>query len=228
MILLSNENEIPRFWQLSEFAGLLDQHASTVNSFFRDLETRRIHYVSRTDSPKPERVYDSLDLEVGKLKNELQKKGYKLEAIFNFLKDTPPFELRPFPDEFQNADTKMTSEIMLVEMQHALKKEIQTLLTSQYEKIKEELSADTLRIQEQSESNRLAMRQQEITDRITNNRVRLELEIEALEEWNKKDPSERTIKVGLFRREEDTTKKELFVKKFVSERIEKRLRDELS
>ncbi|WP_103110965.1 hypothetical protein [Brevibacillus reuszeri] len=213
------------FWQLTEFADKLEVHYTTVNTYFKNLEKQKIHYVNRLESGH--KIYDSLDLKIGYQILEMKQKGWTLSAIYNFLKDTPPFELRPFPDEYPSTGNELTTEIILAELQTGFKKEMQNMLNEQTQKIREEILGEKLILLERSESDRLAARQQEITDRITNNRVRLELEIEALEEWSKKDPSERLMKVGLFRKEEDILKRDLFVKKYVSERIEERLKNEM-
>ncbi|MFB8378187.1 hypothetical protein [Paenibacillus taichungensis] len=214
------------FWQLTEFAEKLELHYTTVNTYFKNLEKQKIHYVNRLESGQ--KIYDSLDLKIGFQIIEMKEQNWSLKAIYNFLKDTPPFELRPFPENFPSTETEITQEIMLAELQHGFKRDMQILLDAELKKLKDEFSTQTLRLQEKTDTDRLAARQQEITDRITNNRIQLELEIEALEEWSKKDPSERLVKVGLFRKEEDSVKKDLFVKKYVAEKIEKRLREELN
>jgi hypothetical protein len=51
-------------------------------------------------------------------------------------------------------------------------------------------------------------------------RKRAELEEKAIEEWNKLPLDQRTKKVGFFRREEDWSKRDLFIRKYVRENIE--------
>lgn len=211
------------FWQLSEFADKLGIHFTTTNTYFKNLEKQGIHYVNRSESGH--KIYDNLDLQVGMKIQELKKQNWNLQGIYSLLKDNPPFELRPFPEEFSSTE-EISNEIMLAELRTSFKREVQLMLEEQTEKLRKEMSEDRLLLGERLED-RAEARQQEITDQITINRVRLTLEIEALEAWSNLDSSERMIKVGLFRKEEDLSKKELFVKKYVAERIESRLREEL-
>ena len=66
-----------------------------------------------------------------------------------------------------------------------------------------------------------------ITERITDHRINSELELEALNKWAEMPASERMKKVSLFRKEEDDLKRQLFVKQYIRDHYESRLRSEM-
>lgn len=203
-----------KLWQLTEFSKEIGHHFTTVNNWFKTLEQHRIHYVNRLKNDQ--RIYDELDLQVGLFITEKKAKGWALDGIFNELKDNPPFPLRPFPEEFKETG-ELSLETALADVKRGLQHEFEKLLEQHTQK-------QALLLQETNESNRLATRQQRITDMITNNRIRSELELEALDEWTKKPATERMIKTGLFRKEEDTTKREKFIIQYVKDHYEDRLK----
>jgi len=69
-------------------------------------------------------------------------------------------------------------------------------------------------------------RQKRITNMITQKRVESKLELEALELWQQKPESERMKKVGFFRKEEDREKKEWFIRVYINNHFEERLKQE--
>lgn len=71
----------------------------------------------------------------------------------------------------------------------------------------------------------LQLRNDRVNERITERRIERMLEREAIDAWTKLDASERMIKSGLFRKVEDVNKRDTFVRDYVDERYEDRLRD---
>jgi DNA-binding transcriptional MerR regulator len=68
-------------------------------------------------------------------------------------------------------------------------------------------------------------RSQRIDERLTERRIERQLEREALDRWKVLPETQRTKKVGLFRREEDTSARELFVRDYIDEHFEQRIRE---
>jgi hypothetical protein len=68
-------------------------------------------------------------------------------------------------------------------------------------------------------------RQKRITDRITDRRVEVRLEEEAITLWDAKPEIERLKKIGWFRKEDDLAKRDIFVKQYVNEHFEHRLKE---
>lgn len=68
-------------------------------------------------------------------------------------------------------------------------------------------------------------RQKRITERITERRVEVRLEEEAITLWDAKPEIERLKKVSWFRKEEDLAKRSIFVKQYVNENFENRLKE---
>lgn len=69
------------------------------------------------------------------------------------------------------------------------------------------------------------LRAERLNERLTERRIERQLEREALEAWAAKPESERMRKAGLFRKEEDVTARDRFVRDYVDERFEARIRD---
>lgn len=69
------------------------------------------------------------------------------------------------------------------------------------------------------------LRLERINDRLTERRIERQLEREALDLWAAIPAKERMRKVGLFRKEEDIEARDRFVRDYVDERYEERIRD---
>lgn len=69
-------------------------------------------------------------------------------------------------------------------------------------------------------------RAERVTEHLTRRRIERRLEREALELWAAKPESERMRRTGLFRREEDAAARDRFVRDYVDDHYEKRLRQE--
>ncbi|MBO7748996.1 hypothetical protein I8J29_33025 [Paenibacillus sp. MWE-103] len=65
-----------------------------------------------------------------------------------------------------------------------------------------------------------------LDEHFTQERIKRQLRSEAIEAWNVLPEAQRTRKVGLFRREEDTAARDRFVRDYVDERYEARMREE--
>lgn len=69
-------------------------------------------------------------------------------------------------------------------------------------------------------------RQDRVCDRLLERRVERQLEREALEAWDRKPDPERMKKVGLFRKEENMDARDRFVRDYVDEHYEQRVKGE--
>lgn len=117
--------------------------------------------------------------------------------------------------EQRNEDLEAQQTLVQTEIEKALKKQ-------------EEIFHDRLeQVQVENRNNVLSDRQQRITDMITQQRVETILELEALKEWNQLPASERLIKVGLFKKEENSVKRNLYVKEYIQKNFENRLKAEI-
>lgn len=70
------------------------------------------------------------------------------------------------------------------------------------------------------------LRSERLNERITERRIERQLEREALDLWAAKPKAERMRKVGLFRKEEDTIARDQFVRDYVDEHYENRVKGE--
>lgn len=212
----------PKSWQLTAFAEMLDSHFTTVNQWFKSLEAKGIHYVLR--APDGTKVYFEEDLKIGqfiKAKRSDKKQVWSLDGIFAQLENEPDLELRPFPPDYKSSETDLSTEVMGL-----FKREFSNLL-EQIDNKQQAFEQRILYLQNDNEKYRIEERQKRITDMITEKRINTLLEIEALEEWSKLPESERLIKVGLFKRVEDSVKREIFIKKYVFDNYSEKLKKEM-
>lgn len=68
-------------------------------------------------------------------------------------------------------------------------------------------------------------RNDRINDRLTERRIERKLEVEALELWMAKPEAERMRRAGILRKEEDVTKRERFIRNYIDEYFEERIRE---
>ncbi|OAB28466.1 hypothetical protein [Paenibacillus macquariensis] len=214
--------EEKKFWQLTEFARLLDGHYTTVNQWFNTLEKKNIHFVSRAADET--RVYDELDLSVGRYIKEKRTAGWSLNGIYDKLPDE--FDLRPFPEGFTGKQNELSVEL-LDSMKRLFQSELIDILDQRDLERENNNIKQKLMLEENNLRIRLEERQQNITDRITDHRINSSLKLEALDEWIKLPLSDRSIKIGLFRKEEDHLKREKFIIQYVKDHYADRLSKEL-
>lgn len=244
-----------KFWQLTEFSKQVDMHFTTINTWFDTLESKKIHYVNRR-AVDQKKIYDNLDLKVGLYIKEKRDGKWSLDAIYTTLQDNPPFELRAFPSDYKDTSTELTTEILFQQVAHFVEREVAKALERQKDtftqhllQIEESASEQKSMIERELEkaleqqaeafkkqisvleiSNKVkefAERQQRITDMITQNRIESILELEALDKWALLPITERYIKTGFLRREEDSAKRQRFVRSYIQDNYEKRLNDEM-
>lgn len=193
-------------------------HYNTVDKWFKAMEHKGIHYVSRVTD---EKVYDSLDLDIGCFIYERRKEKWNLDAIYENLHKV--FELRPAPsDKSDESQVPLKKEEVEQYIQHRLDAYEEDL-----KKYKEELlnAVKEITMNEIKNFRNLLPgpdeQDEEKKDYVaTSLRVSMQLEKEAIEEWDKKPEMERTKKVGWFRREEDLNKREVFIKNYKQQHMQ--------
>ena len=206
-----------KYWKIGDFSKLLGKHNNTVDGWFRELEIeRKLHYVSRVND---EKVYDELDLKIAEFIVKRRGDKWSLNAIFDDLPNH--FSLRPFPKEYEKQQ-KTTQIVDYEKMRATLKNEMKEVFN--------ELLVAQMREQRKEIERLLPSREQERMNRINaimaERKITRILEDEALELWSAKPESERKIKVGWFRKEEDIDKRNRFIKKYIDEYFEERFKKE--
>jgi DNA-binding transcriptional MerR regulator len=215
--------ELDKAWKITEFSKLVDKHYNTVDQWFKALEDKHIHYVSRVAG---EKVYDEQDLEIGKYIKESRDKGYSLQLIFEQLPEV--YALRTFPPEWISGDTpwdidafrknlELKFESRFIQLKDELKEEAIAAARSIFEDQQKALPAPKSYEEVQSER---------VTDQLTRLKVEKRLEEKAIEAWSKLPEAERLKKVGLFRKDEDWGKRDSFIRNFIREKIEIELKIE--
>lgn len=210
-----------QFFKISDFSKQIGKHQNTVDNWFKLLEEKGLHYVNRIDN---EKVYDEQDLEIAKHINEKRNNKWALEAICNELADH--FELRPFPPEME-----VTNNLQPLHME-SIKQKFSEEIRETIEQI---AAAQMLELRQQHEGLLKQLpkprdpreeRQERVNEMIVRRRVERELEQEALNLWSTKPQTDRLVRVGLFRKEENRDKRDQFVKTYIDEHYENRLRDQ--
>jgi hypothetical protein len=230
-------------WKISDFTEQIQYavndlklNRKTVSTWFNKLENAHIHYVNRIDETG-EKIYDELDLEIGIYIKQRRNEKAPLTVIFNEIKEK--FEVRPVPfQEETKLDNKElylhVSENLLQQIDlSGLKKEIIKEIKTTYEEV---ASAQLSHIIQSYESlierlpeqgNHEEERERRFQEMVLKRRVEYQLEKEAILLWTSQPESERFRKVGWFRKEEDTLKRDLFVKEYVTSHFAERIKKEL-
>lgn len=232
-------------WTISEFSELLNRHykketgeeftahRNTIEKWFKELESQRVHYINRKNG---RRMYDSLDLQLGLTVMEMRSKGVKMEVIGEAIPTR--MEVRNFPDDYVEGNDKNELSIELVEKQfEEYFEEYKAKMNGILEKMNEakgDIVQEVLKKigtekiitmddvesffkkalpEPKSEADK-KMEQEALMEEML--QYRLNKEEEALAEWSKLPKEERTIKVGLFgRRIEDLEERDKFIRKFL-------------
>lgn len=206
------------YWKISDFAKEVGKHTNTVDGWFKQLEEKQLHAVNRTEHA--EKVYDQVDLEIALYIKEKRDQKWALDAIFHEL--PKHFELRPILDDLSTtrAPQVVDPELLKKEFEKVAieiaEKQIKQIRDQYAELLKRLPTPKT--IQEE--------RQERVNDIITRRRIETQLEVEAINMWATKPEEERKKRVGIFRKEEDRDKRELFIKNYINEHLEERLKKE--
>lgn len=204
-----------QFWRISDFAKEVGKHTNTVDGWFKQLEDKRVHYISRASN---EKVYDDLDLQIALFIRDKRdgRPVWALEAIFDDLPNH--LELRPFP-----ADYGSTSGTQMVDMDTMRRLLMQEIASTVEEKI--QAGVQEFIKQLPAPVDPVAERQQRLDEHFAQRRVLWQLEEEALHMWSTMPESERMKKVGIFRKEEDTDKRDRFVRTYIDGHYEERMKE---
>jgi hypothetical protein len=151
---------------------------------------------------------------------------WALKAIFSELQKE--FELRPFPIENKetiNVVHKNKTDTLNDEILKELKSSFEEVAASQlgevqnqYEKLLKKLPDSKSREEEKEER---------FKEMVARRRVEYQLEKEAQMAWATKPEEERMIKVGWFKKVENEDERKLFIKEYIHNNFENRLRKEL-
>lgn len=220
-------------WQITEFTEKIQKtykeitgeestvHLNTINTWFNDLEKKKVHYIQRVADKK---VYDKMDLNVAITILNYRSKKWRLEAIMNIL--STETELRSFPEEFEesNQDVNQTTQEIII-------REISGKMKILKEELKKEILSEIgdKDVQKEVENyiENFLPAPADSTDVIKESlTLRLELEEEALAEWDAKPIEERTIKVGWIKRIEDTRKKDSFIRNYLKNKLATEVKSE--
>jgi DNA-binding transcriptional MerR regulator len=215
--------QLDKAWKITEFAKLIDKHYNTVDQWFKALEDKHVHYVNRVAG---EKVYNELDLEIGRYIKESRDKNFNLQIIFDQLPQV--YEVRPFPGDWVSGDALWDIEAIRRTMEQKFDEKFQQAKSE----IREEaIAAAKLLLEDQQKALPAPKSMEEIkTERVNEMMTRLKLEKrledEAIQRWAQLPESERMRKVGLFRKDEDWGKRDAFIRNYVREHMVGAFKDE--
>ncbi|WP_141604314.1 MerR family transcriptional regulator [Terrilactibacillus laevilacticus] len=207
-------------WKILDFSKEIGKHYNTIDNWFKRMEEKKIHYINRTIETG-EKTYDELDLQIALYIRDKRDEKWSLDVIFTDLPNR--FDLRPFPiDENNNNDPQVIdTEGLKRQIKEEIMAAFRKTAASQLQLIKEDFLRTLPKPPTPEEE-----RDRRMTDMITQHRVKSKLEAEALELWWKKPESERMRRIGFFRREEDRDKREQFVRRYIQEHYEAKVRED--
>jgi DNA-binding transcriptional MerR regulator len=215
--------QLDKAWKITEFSKMIDKHYNTVDQWFKALEDKHVHYVNRIAG---EKVYDVLDLEIGKYIKESRDKNFNLQMIFEQLPQI--YDVRPFPEDWISGDALWDIEAIRRTMEQKFDEKFQHAKSE----IREEaIAAAKLLLDDHQKALPAPKSMEELQSERVNEimtRLKLEkrLEDEAIEQWSLLPESERLRKVGLFRKDEDWGKRDAFIRRFVRDRMLDALKEE--
>ncbi|MFJ7828531.1 hypothetical protein [Psychrobacillus sp. NPDC096623] len=194
-------------------------HYNTVDKWFKELESKSIHYIQRTAETN-KKIYDELDLAIAIFILNKRTQKWSLDAIFNVLADH--IEVRSFPTGDFVESPEISETLVMREMSlqlEKMQKEMEERLILELDKKQKELEQQVL--------NRLPVpktaqevRAEKTDFMITSIRKRYEIEEKAIAEWSKLPLEQRVRRVGFFRKEEDLLKRDSFIREFVKSYVE--------
>ena len=194
-------------------------HHSTVDKWFKDLESKGIHHIHRT-AVNNKKVYDELDVAIAIFIMKKRAQKWSLDAIYNVL--AANFEVRSFPDLKQGEELKPNNELVMVEMSRIfekMQKEFEERMIQELDIKKKELEQQLLN-RLPNPKTVLDIRAEKTDNMILSVRKRYEIEGLAIAEWNMLPLERRLKKVGFFRKEEDMLKRDNFIREYVKNYFE--------
>lgn len=206
------------YWRISDFSKKVGKHPNTVDRWFKELEEKHIHTVSRTEYG--EKVYDQLDLDIALYIREKRDQKWALDGIFHEL--PKHFELRIFLNESDETNAPQVTDPKT--MRRELEKLVREITERQNREMKQQYEELLKRLPQPKTFQE--ERQERMTEMITRRRIESQLRDEALNMWFTKPEEERKRRVGFFRKEEDHDKREQFVRDHINKHFEERLKKE--
>ena len=220
------------YWKISDFVEEVKQtlkeeklHVNTVYGWFKKLEEKRIHYISRTVDTN-EKVYDELDLRIAVFIKMKRNEKWALKAIFHEIRDE--FDVRPFPDEnMENTNVVHNSEADALNstLFEELKSSLEEIAASQLSEVQNQYEEIIKKLP--NPKNREEEREDRFKEMVARRRVEYQLEREAQMIWATKPEEERMEKISWFKKVEKQEERNLFIKEYIDKNFENRLRNEL-
>jgi len=229
-------------WKISDFTEQVQKavndaklNRKTISTWFNKLENEHIHYIKRIDETG-EKIYEELDLEIAIYIKERRNEKAPLKIIFSEIKER--FDVRPVPHEEKQTSNHdlflQVSENLLQQLDlKGMKKEIIQEIKAAYEEVAAAQLAHIVQSYESiieqlpEQEDYEKERERRFQEMVLKRRVEYQLEKEAILLWTSQPESERYRRVGWFRKEEDTLKRDLFVKEYVTSNFAERLKREL-
>jgi hypothetical protein len=231
------------WWQITEFAEEISRtlrvkyeddkfsvHYNTVDKWFKNLESKRIHYISRAAG---EKVYDRVDLQIGCFIADARKDNrYRLDVIYEQI--SKQLEVRPFPPDFGDSQAMSIDETAL---QRRMEEKMASILAQQFSVYEEKMSLQMNKLLAEGVQQAVKQmlpappdkqeeRAKRLDDMITRTRVERKCEEKAIEEWNRLPEGERMKKAGFFRKEEDYIKRDNFIRAYKRDHLHKMIEEE--
>lgn len=212
---INKNSEIEITYPANKVAETINIGRSTLNKYSRSLEEH--NYIFYKDE-RGNRAYTEHDIVTLRHLKELLDKSVTYDDAISTVAGKYRRELK--------SGSEVSTEVAIPATQHEghYSRDIQMLkkeLKESFQQMAAALQASMLQIPDPIEE-----RQKKITDFITQQRVVTKLEEEALSLWLNKPFNERFIKTGLFSKTEDISKRDHFIKNYVNQHLEERLKAE--
>lgn len=226
MNLITGNTEFMKAYTVNEVSKIIEVPAGTIRQWEKSLEG--ILNIPRDD--RGSRYYT--DFEINTLNNikSMRDKGLSFDVIKDVLNKSEsvpsvPISSVPVMSQSEAIQTIQNLQNVIQGMSERMESIIAESVRKEVSKLSEVLIEGVTK-QLPPPRDLLSERHERVTDMITRRKVENQLENEALDLWLKQPESERLKKSGLFRKEEDRDKKALFIKNYIDQHFEDRLKKE--
>ncbi|MGO4889939.1 MerR family transcriptional regulator [Anaerobacillus sp. MEB173] len=203
---------------VGEFSKKIECHSNTIDNWFKQLEDMKIHCVNRSSSTG-KKVYDELDLRIALHIKDLRQKRIPLEEIFDDIGNHCQLRYPVHNDSLEEDDPLSDAERLKIELVYTVHDVLTDTLWDDFEALRGKLEKLVNSFPDLKEG-----RYERINDALIIRKVEAELQLEALQKWSTKPVSMRTKRVFLLKRKEDIEARNQFVKEYINQHLEPRIR----
>lgn len=202
---------------IAKYPDDTEVHRNTIDNWFKDLESKGIHYVQRSPLREDWKIYDEVDLNIGlfimEMRSKMKGQGWQVSAIYNVIPNE--CNVRPFPENYES----LTPALAMEQLVEELKKDVQNHIESSVKMVVQEAEKQRrLLLETDLKTSEERMKETTKQAMVSLFNRQQKLKTKAAAEWEKLPEEERFIK-RLFRKEENLKKRQDFIEDYVEKNM---------